>query len=303
MKQVVIHGFTVQNVMFVPIPDYNFTVDIPECYLDLPLMTERLNLARAHNYMINADYDVNSFSSSVVHENPEYILFQMQDYLPWSGLNEALYGGFFIKGTEKWNHYYIPRGEFPQLGHLGNLKGIVITGGVYSSFDETLPWLEELMQFLRNIIDNFPQVKIVGICLGHQILGRVFGGQTSKNPCRTYIFKQEELKSHQEFENLPNTICLMECHGDCVSVLSDSGTLLYTSDSCAHEIIRYRDRAITSQGHPEFTTHFVINFYSKMLRNKGAIDESTERLALETCLRAKTDSNSVIDAFNSFLRN
>lgn len=65
-----------------------------------------------------------------------------------------------------------------------------------SAYDDTVPWIPVLISFLDGLIKNHPKVRICGqfphtsrilypslkylfegICFGHQILGRVLGGE------------------------------------------------------------------------------------------------------------------------------
>jgi len=128
---------------------------------------------------------------------------------------------------------------------LSNLKGIVITGSVYSTLDDTLPWLNRLIELLQNIHNNFPLVKFIGICFGHQILAKAFGGLTGKNPSGQFIYKLEKFSCIEEFENLPRKLKVAESHGDCVTQIPPTATLLYSSDSCQVEMLRYGNRIVS----------------------------------------------------------
>ena len=44
-----------------------------------------------------------------------------------------------------------------------------------------LPWIQTLVQYIRDLATSHPRVKIVGICFGHQIVALALGGQVVPN--------------------------------------------------------------------------------------------------------------------------
>jgi len=69
---------------------------------------------------------------------------------------------------------------------------------VDSAYDDNVPWIKKLVHFIRNLIENYPKVKLVGefslrslgplanrrtgICFGHQIICRALGGDSIRTP-------------------------------------------------------------------------------------------------------------------------
>lgn len=45
----------------------------------------------------------------------------------------------------------------------------------YSAYDD-LPWIHKLGGFIREI-DAIPNIKVIGICFGHQIIAQALGGK------------------------------------------------------------------------------------------------------------------------------
>jgi GMP synthase-like glutamine amidotransferase len=43
-------------------------------------------------------------------------------------------------------------------------------------------WIDSLVAFVSSVSNNYPDIKIVGICFGHQIVARAFGGECVPNP-------------------------------------------------------------------------------------------------------------------------
>jgi len=186
----------------------------------------------------------------------------------------------------------------PPLGNLSNLKGILITGAKYCSYDTTLPWIDSLLDLLRSIHEHYPHVKFIGICLGHQILARAFGGETGRNPSDRFIYHLEEFSALEEFEGLPNKLKVSESHGDCVLEISPESRIIYTSPSTRAEMLRYGNWGVSVQGHPEFTSMFIKNFHSKFCHSR--YDDIQE--VLNTYTYERTDSDLIIEAFNRFIR-
>ncbi len=57
-------------------------------------------------------------------------------------------------------------------------EAYVITGSSAGVYDD-LPWIKDLMAFLRNARGRS---KLVGICFGHQAMAQAFGGSAIKSP-------------------------------------------------------------------------------------------------------------------------
>lgn len=64
---------------------------------------------------------------------------------------------------------------------LDNLDAILITGSRYNSFDNT-PWILKLVAFTKNILEKQDRVRVVGVCFGHQIVGRAMGSKVGRSP-------------------------------------------------------------------------------------------------------------------------
>lgn len=63
---------------------------------------------------------------------------------------------------------------------LDDIDGILITGSRYNAFDDD-PWIQALVAYTKKAIDTNGRVKVVGICFGHQIIGRALGAKVGKS--------------------------------------------------------------------------------------------------------------------------
>lgn len=86
-----------------------------------------------------------------------------------------------------WKHFdVVHKQEYPDLQDLADNKtfdGIVITGSVASAYLDD-PWILKLVDFVK-VMRTEPyrsQVRLVGVCFGHQIIARACGGTCVKNP-------------------------------------------------------------------------------------------------------------------------
>lgn len=58
---------------------------------------------------------------------------------------------------------------------------IILSGGKGNSLASD-PWLLRQIDFVRDLIERYPEKKLMGICLGHQLLVRALGGKARNIP-------------------------------------------------------------------------------------------------------------------------
>lgn len=93
---------------------------------------------------------------------------------------ECLFKGFLLDNNEKWGFFEIQKNEYPTREQLKEMKGIIFPGAEDCSFDNSLPWLQGLRDFIKMVYDEYPHIKIIGCCFGHQIIAGVLGGKAEK---------------------------------------------------------------------------------------------------------------------------
>ena len=152
------------------------------------------------------------------------------------------------------------------------MKGIVIPGNIDSPLDDTLGYLKNFMNFINNIYQNYPHIKLVGICFGHQILARALGGTVIKLPLDVPIaIGKHQISITKEFKQMEgfndcfeemsttNWIYLNRWHRFGVVEMPPGGELLAKSKYSDYDIYKIGDRVFSFQPHPEFTekTHWI----------------------------------------------
>lgn len=294
------------NKIYVPINSLSQpSIDLHRDYL-IPEVEERYNIMTQY-LCTNSSNDFISYLNSFVLDStsftyflhPDYVFLLLEDYEPWPGIEEGLYGGFFKQGTEKWNFYYCPRGQFPTDEVLASVKGMVITGGRNSANDD-LAWISHLGELM--IKADQLGIKNVSFCLAHQIAAKFFGGSAGNNPTKEYFYNISEIYKSTIMEGLPSTLNIAESHADCVTELPTRGEVLYSSQDCVVEVMKIGENFIGFQGHPEFTTHFMRYFHSINEKKVGKINQQEYELFIRSCEKV-SDSEDIIDYLNQFLRN
>src|SRR5262249_53997662 len=98
--------------------------------------------------------------------------------------------------------------------------------------------------------------RIIGICLGAQLLAEALGAKTERSPNREIgMFLIEQLPEAQFdpiFGQLPQKFNVMHWHND-MPGLPAGAVLLAKSEGCPRQIFRYGDRMYGFQCHFELT--------------------------------------------------
>lgn len=126
-----------------------------------------------------------------------------------------------------------------------NPKGIILTGGPNSCYEEGAPtYTKELFEL---------GIPVLGLCYGAQLMMHVLGGQVEKAPVREYgkteVFVDTESAL---FHNVaPTTICWMS-HFDYISRIAPGFKIsAYTADCPVATAERPEDKLYAIQFHPE----------------------------------------------------
>jgi anthranilate/para-aminobenzoate synthase component II len=62
---------------------------------------------------------------------------------------------------------------------LDEVDAILITGSRHTAFDDD-PWILKLVEYARQAIET-GRIRVVGVCFGHQIIGRAMGARVGKS--------------------------------------------------------------------------------------------------------------------------
>lgn len=170
------------------------------------------------------------------------------------------YPGMFrdLLGEDSFDYreYAVVNNELP--ASIDEADGWLLTGsrhGAYESHD----WIPPLENFLREVYQSGKP--IVGICFGHQILAQALGGKVVKfdrgwsvGPV-TYSLDSGE------------TLDVIAFHQDQVISLPPGAETFGRTDFCEHAFVRYGDRALSIQPHPEFRPEYL----EDLLRTRGDV--------------------------------
>ncbi|MBC7114037.1 MAG: GMP synthase subunit A [Archaeoglobi archaeon] len=120
--------------------------------------------------------------------------------------------------------------------------GIVLSGG---------PSLERSGRCEEYV--KMMNVPILGICLGHQIIAKAYGGEVRRGKQGGYAEVIVEILEEDDiFRGLPKYIRTWASHSDEVAVLPENFEILARSEICEIEAMRHRDKDIFGiQWHPE----------------------------------------------------
>jgi GMP synthase (glutamine-hydrolysing) len=121
-------------------------------------------------------------------------------------------------------------------------------GGMNVDEEEKFPWLTLEKQFIKKMINE--KKKIIGLCLGAQLLAESLGGKVFKAPHWEAGWQNVQL-------NHGKSIRAFEWHGYQFISPPESKITAF-NEACAHQAFTYSDHIIAFQFHPESTVEWII---------------------------------------------
>lgn len=151
---------------------------------------------------------------------------------------------------------------------------LIILGGPMNIYEnEKFPWLEKEKKFIRETISAGKRV--LGICLGAQLIADVLGGRVHKNPYKEIgwhpIQWLPSISQSQFFHDLPSPQIPFHWHGDTFEI--PPGALsIAKSEACKNQAFELNRRVVGLQFHlestPESIEQLILNCGDELLMGK-----------------------------------
>lgn len=157
--------------------------------------------------------------------------------------------------------------------------GVVITGA-HCMVTDNLPWSLAIEAWIPTLVRA--QIPLLGICYGHQLLGRAMGGQVDFHPFGREVGTVEIRKSAAAcvdplFKELPERFQAHATHAQSVIALPSESILLAENDFEAHHAFRIGRCAWGVQFHPEYNRHVMRDY---LLKQEKLLSEAGQDVAL-----------------------
>lgn len=159
--------------------------------------------------------------------------------------------GHYMKETNLWAHQSLP---FVQDFHA-----LVIMGGPMNIYeDRKYLWLKEEKKFIEKALRC--KKKVLGICLGAQLIADVLGAKVSKNksPEIGWLPVEWTYQAHSVpwLKAYPREFTVFQWHGDTFQI-PRSAVRLAKSKACENQAFLYHNQALALQFHLESTPESV----------------------------------------------
>ena len=142
-----------------------------------------------------------------------------------------------------------------------NADAWIITGSPHSVYDVT-DWMVDIEEEMKNIQSS--HIPVLGICFGHQLIAKSFGGKVELNPngweLGAYPVQITAAgKKSQLFPGIENYAIVYESHQDSVTVLPENA-IEFARNNKGNQAFIIHDYFYGVQFHPEFSWE-VIKMY------------------------------------------
>ena len=176
----------------------------------------------------------------------------------------------FLKGFGfQFNVYSVVDMDFPKDPSSADCW--IISGSRHGVYDN-LPFIEPLEKLITDIYTK--NVPLIGICFGHQIIAKAFGGKVEK-------FKNGWCVGLTKYNLEGKSIYLNAWHQDQIVAPPENSKILGSNSFCKYAFLSYGSNIFSVQAHPEFNNEFIrglIQHRGKGLVPQTLLDKASEKL-------------------------
>lgn len=182
------------------------------------------------------------------------------------------------------------------------VDAVLITGSKHSAFVADA-WVERLVAYTRALLDG-GRVRVVGVCFGHQILGRALGAAVGRSPAGAWELAVVDVAltdaGRRLFPGLGPSLRIHQMHRDEVHAYPPGVVPLAHTPACPTQAMYLPGRMISVQGHPEFTESIVREIL-QLRHDSGIFSDAVYEDAMAR-VADKHDGVAIAQAFLRFLR-
>lgn len=157
------------------------------------------------------------------------------------------------------NHYKLQISQPYRGERLPSIQGVdflIVMGGPQSGTRcEEFPYLLDEIKLIQEAIHQ--NKKVLGFCLGAQLIGEALGASTVRSPEKEVgvypITLMQAGETDALLEGMPQSFDVIHWHNDMPGLVDDSVVLAY-SEGCPRQIVRYKPRVYGFQCHLEITS-------------------------------------------------
>jgi GMP synthase (glutamine-hydrolysing) len=184
-----------------------------------------------------------------------------------------------------------------QLPAPGHCYGAIITGA-HCMVTDNQPWSLAVERWVQTLVAE--GVPLLGICYGHQLLGRAMGGRVDYHSRGREVGTFEIRLSPASrvdplFSGLPTRFPVHATHAQSVLDLPDGAVLLAENDFEPHHAFRLGRCAWGVQFHPEFDSRIMRDYIFAQKDSLAAAGQDPDTLLSAVC--ETPAANSVLQKF------
>jgi GMP synthase (glutamine-hydrolysing) len=183
--------------------------------------------------------------------------------------------------------------------------GIIISGSNHAVYEDA-PWIRRLEDLIREMASQGKP--ILGVCFGHQLIAKAYGGRVERGPAREIGVVNLELteagKRDPLFRDLPESFKVGETHGDVVTEPPLVRTaLLAHNDVYPAQAIGIGENVRGTQFHPEIPREQLAQVVRYRIDELAKSGETVDSQAIEEIMQEIHRTSEIEAVGRQVLRN
>ncbi|KPM39696.1 hypothetical protein AK830_g6873 [Neonectria ditissima] len=156
--------------------------------------------------------------------------------------------------------------------NLDEIDGLWLTGSKHTAFADD-DWIVSLVEFTKKVLTT-TKIPVVGICFGHQIIGRALGAKVGVS-LGGWEVSVDKINLNEDGKSLleVSSLRLHQMHRDAVLEIPQGVVCLGSSPKCEIQGLYQAGHLISFQAHPEFDG-FIMSTILETRHEQGVFDDA-----------------------------